>query len=243
MKTRLISLIVVFVAIGSTSSFGQDIVLPEELKSNTKVYDVKGRYGFTFKKVITFGEYKTSKIKKGWIKSSNTSFFVNFRKAEQKFSFTQYSPSKLEAEVSCVGELQEKDVDVVKDFFALDLSYKNCFSGNITIAGDTVNWEFLINDPDDNPGEGVLMGSVKKANKVTIEIYPIVKLEGKKIPKLFQQLFGYEFRYNNNPIGALSIYNKGDVYFSKDASDEHKLIMACLSTALLVKTDLEEETD
>lgn len=141
-------------------SFAQkkDIELPEELKTNTETMDLKGRWGWQMNQVIKFGDYYTSKIKKEWITTTHSKFLTDFKKAKQKFSFTQSDPSGKSANVNCFGELEQRDIDIIKDFFAYKLEYKNVFSGSIEPGSDTLSWNYIVNEPDDNLGETEAMG-------------------------------------------------------------------------------------
>ncbi len=67
-------------------------------------------------------------------------------------------------------------------------------------------------------------------------------MKGKRIPKFLQgAVQGFEFRQNGEAIGAVSLYNKGAVIFNDNISDTQKLLIASLSTALLVRTDLNDQ--
>lgn len=220
----------------------RDIELPDELKADTETLDVKGRWGWQMNQIIKFGDYYTSKIKKGWITTTHSKFLTDFKKAKQKFSFTQYTPAESSANVNCFGELEQRDIDIIKDFFAYNLEYKYVFSGSIELEKDTVSWNFIVNEPDDNPGETEPMGYIGNSQGDKIEIYATAKLEGKKIPKLFQgQVFGYFFKIDGKTVAAVSIYNKGKIYLSNDLDERQKLVIASISTALLVRSNLEDE--
>jgi len=59
------------------------IKLPSALSTDTAMYTVKGRYGFSWNKVITYGEYKTSKFNKGWTTTeSNSSDVLEMKSAK-----------------------------------------------------------------------------------------------------------------------------------------------------------------
>jgi len=219
----------------------QDVKLPEALKNNVEILPVKGRWGKQFNQVITFGDFSTSKIKKGWTKTSTfTSGAKSVSKASQKFSFTQYDPNQAEAEVACLGELSKADIEIIKNLLSVGMDFKNCFTGSIELVADSSLWEFIILDPDAVPESASSKGFIRKGNEELIELFGITELEGKKIPKLLQTLQGWEFRLNGQPIGVVSLYNKGTVVLKNDVSDELKLVMASLSTALLVRVDLSE---
>lgn len=221
----------------------QDIKLPEALKSNSVVYPVKGRQGVVINQVISFGDFTTSKIKKGWTKTSRiTSGVKSASKSSQKFSFTQIDPEKEQAEVSCLGQLSQAEIEIVRNLLALSYEFKNCFTGSVEVVADSTTWEFIIIEPDSKPETGGSSGFIRNGNKELIELFAITALEGKKIPGFLQGVVqGFEFRLDGQPIGAVSLYNKGNVVFSESASAPLKLVMASLSTALLVRSNLNEQ--
>jgi hypothetical protein len=62
------------------------LLISENLKENTTVLDVNGRQGWQFNQVISFGDYVTSKIKKGWTRSTDFTFIARFKNANKKLS-------------------------------------------------------------------------------------------------------------------------------------------------------------
>ena len=251
MKIKLSLAICLILFVSITTSVAQDVKLPESLKDNSTILPVKGRMGMQINQVITFGDFKTSKIKKGWTKSTKVtsstevlfaSKTASVSKASQKFSFTQFGLGNMEAEVACLGELSQADIELIKNIFALGIDFKNCFSGSIEIVTDSTTWEFIILDPDSKPDTEASSGFIRNGNDELIELFAITELEGKKIPKFLQgAVQGYEFRLNGKPIGAVSLYNKGNVIFKDNISDTQKPVIASLSTALLVRTDLNDQ--
>ncbi len=71
------------------------IKVPSQLTTDTSMYTVKGRFGFTWNKVISFGGYTTSKFNKGWTTTaSNNSDILKMRSAKQKFKRVIQSMSR-----------------------------------------------------------------------------------------------------------------------------------------------------
>ncbi|MBN2016522.1 MAG: hypothetical protein JW794_00035 [Candidatus Cloacimonetes bacterium] len=221
------------------------IKLPSALQSDTSMYPVKGRYGFSWNKVITFGDYKTSKFNKGWTTSeSNTSDVLQMKSAKQKFNFIQYTPDGTQAEVVCAGQFEQSDVSVLNDFFSIDLSYKNYFYGSVLLDKGMDIWNFVVNNPDQGSPKNLTMGEAKNDKGEVITIKGILQVEGQNIPKIFQgDVYGYEFVYNDQTIGAVSTINAGAVWIKNGISDDQKLLIAGMSTSLLVRDDLEEQSN
>jgi hypothetical protein len=54
---------------------------------------------------------------------------------------------------------------------------------------------------------------------------------------------GYEFVYKDQAIGAVETINNGKVWFKNDLQDDLKLVLASLSSSLLLRTSLEERIE
>ncbi len=221
------------------------IKLPSALSTDTSMYTVKGRYGFSWNKVISYGEYKTSKFNKGWTTSeSNSSDVLEMKSAKQKFNFIQFTPGGTQAEVVCAGQFEESDVNVLNDFFSIGLSYKNYFYGSVLLDKGMNIWNFVVNNPDNISPKNLDMGEAKNDKGEVIKIRGILQVEGQNIPKIFQgNVYGYEFLYNDETIGAVSTINAGAVWIKNGISDDLKLVLAGMSTSLLVRDDLEVQSN
>ncbi|MBU2651412.1 MAG: hypothetical protein KKA81_10800 [Bacteroidetes bacterium] len=76
---KLLPLLFMSLILNFLNAYSQEIEVPEKLKENMSVFNVKGRQGIQINQVITFGDFHTSKVKKGWtktttIKDANTSY-------------------------------------------------------------------------------------------------------------------------------------------------------------------------
>jgi len=65
-KKNALILFTVYIIVTVIACSVPQIKVPSALNTDTSMYSVKGRFGFNWNKVITFGEYKTSKFNKGW---------------------------------------------------------------------------------------------------------------------------------------------------------------------------------
>jgi hypothetical protein len=84
-------------------------------------------------------------------------------------------------------------------------------------------------------------GFVRKGTE-TIEVNGIKKLENGK-PSLAYKFWGYEFIYNGQPVGAVEIVNNGNVWVKNNLPEDLKLVLASISSSLLLRTSLEERMD
>ncbi len=225
---HLVLLIVVF------SCKTPDLVLSENLNQNTTVYDVKGRQGWHFNQTIRYGGYTTSKVKRGWNLGYNFPFAISFKGAKEKLNYTQSIPSGKSANVLCIGKFSATEIPLINDFFAITLKREDYFAGSI--KNETINWDFIVYEPDGNSLEGITSGLIvnqnNKAEKITIRAVKKIKGQANWINI---DVNGYEFIQNDKAIGATSLLNSGRVWISNDINDEIRLVLSSVMTGLIVR--------
>ncbi|MCX8492136.1 MAG: hypothetical protein ORN54_13825 [Cyclobacteriaceae bacterium] len=219
------------------------LIFSGNLKDNTTVMEAKGRQGWQFNQVITFGDYSTSKIKRGWTKGGTWNFVVKFQKAEQKLSFTQNTPSGKSAEILAIGRFKNTELPLFKDFLSYSVKYENTFVGTvIPNQNETKNWDFIIHNPEAGLPQDADCGIIKDNNGNEIIIRGVKKVEGQAN---WVQLdnFGFEFIQKGQSIGAVSIINNGRVWLKKDINEEIALVLASISTSILVRHSMQESVN
>jgi len=202
MKKLAHTLFVGFILAAILPAAAQDIKLPEALKSNSVVYPVKGRQGIVINQVISFGDFTTSKIKKGWTKTSRiTSGVTSASKSSQKFSFTQIGSEKEQAEVSCLGQLSQAEIEIVRNLLALSYEFKNCFTGSVEVVADSTTWEFIIIEPTANLRPVDLPGLSETGTKNSSNFSPLRHWKAKKFPDSCKALYkGLSSDSTDNPL-------------------------------------------
>ncbi len=248
MKKSVIVLLVFMSLIMLMGCVTPSIVVSPDLTENAEVLEVSGRQGFQFNQVVTFGDYKTSEIKRGWGTGGrvNLAFVADYEFGNEELSFTQYSPSGKSAEVYCLTELenvQYQPSEFLNDAFSIDMSIyignKDIFTGSV--IGENATWDFVLHNPDNNrpfmldgmpkPPSGEI---VNRASNEKITILPVYKIEN----QLYLgdiEVFGYEFFSNNESIAAVSLLNNGRVWFNNELTEDTKLALASIMTGLMVR--------
>ncbi len=228
----LVVLISIFVACKTP-----DIVISQSLKNNATIMNARGRQGWQFNQVVHFGDYHTSKIKRGWTTGYNFPFFIHFQAAQQKLHFIQYNNSShQEATVLCVSKFLSDDISLLNSFFSYSFNYENTFAG--TIINDTDHWDFIIHNPDESLQQDANAGYLKDANGNTITIRAVKKIE-RQLNLVAIDIYGFEFFLHQQSIGAISILNNGRVWILHSLPANEKLVIASISSALLVRQNLE----
>ncbi len=89
MKLKSITFFFAFAAITSCST--SNIAVSENLRQNSSVMDVKGNAGLLINQKISFGNFYTSPIKRGWTNRTElTVLGIRHEKAKQPIEFTQF---------------------------------------------------------------------------------------------------------------------------------------------------------
>ncbi len=215
-----------------------NLLLSPELKSNTTVFDVKGRQGWQFNQVISYGDYSTSKIKRGWTTKVEIPFVVKFKNAHEKLSFTQYTAEKLQADVYAIGKFENSELPLLRGFLNYSLDYKNTFAGTIIPFDVSGNyWDFIIYNMESRMSDNKVCGNAKDQNGNEILIRGVNQVEG-QANWMQMEFIGFEFFLNGQSVGAVSCLNDGRVWMRDDISPEIKLAVSSMSTALLVRHNL-----
>jgi len=209
-----------------------------DLANNTTVMDAKGKQGWQFNQVIRFGEYKTSKLKRGWTKEFEWTFFLKFKKAQQKLSFIQYTPTGDSAKVFSVGKFNSEELPLFKDFLNYTIKYENTYTGTVILNEQTnKSWDFIVNNPESVQSKDDNSGIIKGYDGTEILIKGIDKLEG-HANWAFTTNYGFEFVQDGKSLGAVSVVNNGKVWLKNDLSEEMKLVLSSVSSALLSRQSM-----
>lgn len=209
-----------------------------ELKADAMA--VKGRNGWLLKQTISYGDFKTDKVRRGWTRSYNFPFFLRFQGAKEKLSFTQFGPNGTSAKVAFVSSFKTVELPLVNSYFNVPVSYKNFFAGTVVLNNGVQNWDFIIHNPDgDFMREKASAGMIKNGTQV-VEIHAIRSIKGQ--PKWLEKLavYGHEFSQNGKVVAAISNINKGTVWIDPALDSDRKTLIAAVATGLLLRRDMEE---
>lgn len=204
------------------------------LQTETTALAVKGRNGFQIGQKISFGEYQTGKVRRGWTSGYEIPFRISFRGAKEKLSYDLKSPEGASAEVSCVSKFKAVEYQLVRDYFSIPIKVDNFFVGNIFLHESGSNWDFIVYNPEGGYLLGEASGYAQNGSQ-RIDFVPIRKLEGQ--PDWLDPLtvYGYEFRLGDETIGAVSLVNKGEVRLAENKDAEIRLVVAAVATGLLLR--------
>jgi hypothetical protein len=220
-----------------------EVAVHNDLKNDTEIYSVKGRQGSQIGQVISFGDFKTSKVKRGWTFGYSVPFIVKFNGVREKTSFQQFGVNGASAEVALVSRFKETEFQPLEDFFSISLQYKNYFAGSVKLSNDDKTWDFVVHNVD-GPSRSIhrngTVGFIRSGN-FQVNISGIRELE--RSPGFLTQndVYGYEFQVDGKVIGAVSTINNGKVWFRKNISEDLRLVLASVSSGLMLRNNVEEE--
>ncbi|ACT92788.1 hypothetical protein [Dyadobacter fermentans] len=214
-----------------------ELQVDNDLRNETEAYQVKGRQGSQIGQVLTFGDFKTSKVKRGWTFGYSIPFLVKFNGASEKISFTQSDASGRAADVALVSKFRETELTQLETYFSVSLNYKNYCAGSVKM--DDSNWEFVVHNVDGPQRSNATAGFIRNGRD-RIEVTGIRTLEG--APALLTQndVYGYEFRLGGKVIGAVATINNGKVWFKNGLNGEMRLLLASVSSGLMLRNSVEE---
>jgi hypothetical protein len=228
-----------------TSCKTPNILIADNLQKTASPLEVKGRNGLRIHQVLTYGGFKTGRVKRGWINSFNLQFVLDFQRAKEKFQFKQFTPdSTVSAMIYAVGKFESTNFDFFKgrsNFrFNIGIDYKNTFAGTILPDQSKDNsWEFIIYNPESSFSNNGDCGFAKDKLGNEIKIVPVRKLEGQNNWINFDN-FGFEFQYKNNAIAAVSILNNGRVWIDPTIPATLQLVSSSMASAILLRSNLEQ---
>jgi hypothetical protein len=205
---------------------------------NATAMPVKGRQGFQIGQVIRYGDYRTDKVRRGWTRSYDVPFILRFQGAQEKLSFTQFSPEGRAVRVSCVSRFKSNDLSLVQDFFSIPLQYENYFAGTLLTAQEDT-WDFVLYNPNGDFLRQKESAGYARNYAQTIEIKAVRGLENQPEWLKKMAVYGHEFVLNGKVVGAVSTLNNGTVWIDPSLDAETRTILAALATGILLRTDVE----
>ena len=239
------SIIVLAVLLISSCTMPQP-VMDAQFTEQAEFMEVTNRQGWRIRQKMGMGPYQTSRVKRGWTKSYNIPFFVNFSGSSEKLSFTLYDDpyNPHQAEVYCIGKIRQQDISWFNTYFGVILKYDHTFSGSI-VLNEEVHWDFFVNEPLPNffRRDEVSFGRLKSANKMyTIE--GINRATNGKREFWYQDgMIGYAVYDGNRKVAVFSPLNRGKAWMARDISDEERIVIAALGSALMLRSDLRQSHD
>ncbi len=214
------------------------LLVDNDLSKRTTAMKVSGRQGWKINQKVSFGPYRTDRISRGWIRGYDIPFFIRFKGASQRYSFRQHNDKGQDLEVFCVNKLTSRELDFFSDVFSATLEYKSAFSGKIVDPVSDSEWTFILENPDGEAPARPIEGWLTDGT-TTYQVKGILQL-GKKRDTSWGSCFGYEILEKNGVVAAVETVNKGRVWIDPALPEKQQLALAAMSTALLIRENLDD---
>ena len=218
-------------AVLSCAMLKPGLVGQDALRNSAEEMKVNGRSGWTSKKPVVYGPFHTGTFSTGSIKVNNDrprrgpvgDDLTRYTTANQDFHFTQYDSAGDSIDVQCIATRNAKATQ-----------YSNLLAD--VISSD--RYEIHLSK---NNSEKVFLSYVKGTplavsfGKDTITMTDEYKNDTKE-KMVFQGLL---FTKSRETVAAVSLMDEGLVWIKNDLDNECKLLIAAISTAMLVHPNLE----
>jgi len=239
---------------------------PDDWKSKEE-YEVAGKRGLFTRERMSFGDYYTTEVKRSWVKGSNSRFglgtnllnendytniiSMEYIKRNQTIRFSMTGMSRQESEVYCVSRFNAQDltvgnkpnsiVNVAIDIIeAVHSQPDSKYYVQLYLKQNERPWELLLDNVQSQLKPGSYIGYLSQSRDNYYSIVPVRQMEGKdgKPANMLFGAIGFEFRNKyNEPVAAVSLIDKGVVYF-QNVSPEEKFLLANACAALLMQEQL-----
>ncbi|WP_158827040.1 hypothetical protein [Mucilaginibacter lacusdianchii] len=249
----LLVVLLPFVLAGCNSA---KLALREQNWNSQPEYVVQGRQGFTFNQKLKFGEFATDKIKRSWTTTKAVSRYYDFSnitadfiKRHQAYSFTIQDTAGRALTISSAINVAKTDRTWTKG-----RSASSKFTSSDILKN---NLYIIITNPDDEsdlPWQLTLdnnahytnqrhAGTLYQTDQDYYYFVPVTKIKGSNGSHQAStfDVSGYEiFNQDNQPVAAVSLIDKGAVYFKTQAPAERLLLAGVCSALLLQPHDIED---
>lgn len=224
---------------------------------------MKGRQGLLIKQKLSFGEFKTVSVKRSWTRNASSFagwawgrpgyedysriIGVEYSDRKQTVRFELTDEKANESSVFCVTRANSENLvigrnpnsllNVATDLLSIESSSENLFWVKIYLKNDEKPWEMVIDNEASQQKAKTYTGTVAQSRDKYYTIHPVYKLAGKdgKAHNILMGSVGYEIRNKaGQPLAAISLIDKGMVYFNTMPADE-KFLLANICTALLLQ--------
>ena len=210
------------------------IALQPDLRENAQLMTVKGRQGNMLNQKVSFGEFYTDKVKRGWTVRYDIPFIVRFEGAQEKLSFTQFDGAGNKAVVSAIGKFRSTEMNWLGSWFNVPLNYKHYFAGSIYLPHRERSYDFVVYNPESNFFLLPTKGHVQSGD-LRIDVSGVTKLQDQKVLNIDN--LGFEYFKGSQAVGASQIFNNGKVWMRNGLDTDERLVLAALSTALMIRNN------
>ncbi|MFT3980318.1 MAG: hypothetical protein QM687_07610 [Ferruginibacter sp.] len=226
---------------------------------------VKGRNGFFIKQKLSFGDYKTTSVKRSWVKGSvarngiamgvpGTPGYENivsfeYTKRRQTVNFS-LSDGTQNSEVRCVTKFSSEDlivgnnpssipniiIDLIRGNRSTNTFYVQVFDGN-----EAKPWQLLLDNNAVQASPKKYVGAIALDDEHYYTIQPVYQMLDKKgvARDILFGSVGMDIRNRDNKsVATISMMDKGKVYLNT-ADKKEAFLLANIAAALLLQQQID----
>lgn len=227
------------------------MLLNEQLASQSIPMDVKGRQGLMLKQELSFGPYLSDRVRRGWSQTRDwDAYLVRLQDAQDKYSFTLFdTTTEVRAAYTVSASRHIKGIDLplgqllgesvhpaLRELASFSMQAEDIFAASLYNNQWQEAWHMMILNPDDIRKNGRYAGLLMSEQQETIELIPVRRLQtGKTIGT---EIVGFEFVRQGRTLASVEVLNKGRVWIDHSLEAGERLVLASASATLLLQQDL-----
>ncbi len=244
------------------------IALQGEAWNDKETFLVKGRGIAFIKEKISFGNYATSYVKRSWTRGGNSKYgigtgmpgtpeyaniiSVGYIDKKQTLRFGLTDGTSNQSDVFAVANFNAREFQIGKNEnsllnIALDIFQQakkpstSMYYVQLYMNKEESPWQLIHDNYTSQQTAKNYIGYLTKSKNHYYQIVPISSVENNK-GKIMNMPFGANgFAFltkEGQPLAAVSLLDRGTVYFAKDILLDEKFLLANAATALLMQQEL-----
>jgi len=223
---------------------------------------VKGRNGFLINQKLSFGDYKTTSVKRSWTKGGtyrnglsvgNATYdnivSMEYTEKKQTVNFSLTDAANNSSEVRCVTRFDSENLVIGKNSnslpnIILDIARgsesTNTFYALIFINGQEWPWHLLLDNNAVQAKAKTYIGKVALDNDHYYSLVPVNKMLNKKgeAKNILFGSIGLDLRNKENKsVATVSFLDKGKVFLNTTDKEE-AFLLANICAALLLQEQI-----
>ncbi len=233
-----------------------------------EILPVKGRGVAFFKEKLSFGNYATSYVKRSWTRGGNSKYgigtgmpgtpeyaniiSVGYIDRKQTLRFGLTDGTNNQSDVFAVANFNSREIQIGKNENSLlnivvDIVQQakkpstSMYYVQLYMNKEETPWQLVHDNYTSQQPVKNYIGYLVKSKNQYFQIVPISSVENSK-GKIMNMPFGaYGFAFltkEGQPLAAVSLLDRGTVYFAKDILPDEKFLLANAATALLMQQEL-----
>jgi hypothetical protein len=231
-------------------------------------FPVKGRGIAFIKEKLSFGNYATSYVKRSWTRGGNSKYgigtgmpgtpeyaniiSVGYIDKKQTLRFGLTDGTANQSDVFAVANFNAREIQIGKNEnsllnIALDIFQQSkkpstsMYYVQLYMNKEESPWQLIHDNYTSQQPAKNYIGYLAKSKNHFYQIVPISSVENNK-GKIMNMPFGANgFAFltkEGQPLAAVSLLDRGTVYFAKDILPDEKFLLANAATALLMQQEL-----